>query len=47
MLSRLKGKPKIYTTHGDDDTCDIFAKQITEKYGFESSAPDVGDKIVI
>ena len=47
MISRLKGKPKIYTTHGDGDTCNVFANQITEKYGFETSAPEVGDKIVI
>ena len=47
MISRLKGKPKIYTTHGDGDTCNIFASQITEKYGFESQAPEVGDKITV
>ncbi|MDA4112412.1 MAG: MBL fold metallo-hydrolase [Thaumarchaeota archaeon] len=47
MLSRLKGKPKVYTTHGDGDSCDVFAKQITEKYGFESQAPEVGDKITV
>ena len=47
MISRLKGKPKIYTTHGDGDTCNVFANQITEKFGFESQAPEVGDKIVV
>jgi putative mRNA 3-end processing factor len=47
MLSALKGKPKVYTTHGDGNTCEVFASQITEKYGFESRAPDVGDKIVV
>ncbi|MGA2876377.1 MAG: MBL fold metallo-hydrolase, partial [Nitrososphaerales archaeon] len=47
MLSRVKGKPKVYTTHGDGDSCDTFAKQITERFGFEASAPELGDKIIV
>jgi putative mRNA 3-end processing factor len=47
MLSRLKGKPKVYATHGDGDSCEIFAKEIKEKYGFETAAPNVGDKITV
>ncbi|MGI0090995.1 MAG: MBL fold metallo-hydrolase [Nitrososphaerales archaeon] len=47
MFSRIKGKPKVYTTHGDGESCEIFAKEITERYGFEASAPQIGDKIVV
>ncbi len=47
MISRLKGKPKVYATHGDGDTCDVFAKEITEKFGFETAAPEVGAKITV
>lgn len=47
MLSRVKGKPKVYTLHGDGDTCETFATQITEKFGFEASAPQLGDRIVV
>jgi len=47
MISRLKGKPKIFATHGDGDTCEIFAKEITERFGFETAAPNVGEKITI
>ncbi len=47
MISRLKGKPKVYATHGDGDTCDTFAKEITERFGFETAAPDVGAKITV
>jgi len=47
MLSRLKGKPKIYATHGDGDTCDVFAKEITERFGYEASAPEVGAKVTV
>jgi len=47
MLSRLKGKPKVYATHGDGNSCDVFAKEITERFGFETSAPEVGAKITV
>ncbi len=47
MLSRLKGKPKVYATHGDGDTCDTFAKEITERFGFETAAPEIGAKITV
>ncbi len=47
MISRLKGKPKIYATHGDGDTCEVFAKEIAERFGFETAAPDVGAKISV
>ena len=47
MLSRVKGKPRVYTTHGDGDSCETFAKEITERFGFVASAPQDGDKIVV
>jgi len=47
MISRLKGKPKVYATHGDGDSCEKFAKEITERFGFETSAPEVGAKITV
>lgn len=47
MLSRLKGKPKVYATHGDGDSCDVFAKEIKERFGYETAAPDVGAKITV
>lgn len=47
MISRLKGKPKVYATHGDGDSCEKFAKEITERFGFETAAPDVGTTISV
>jgi putative mRNA 3-end processing factor len=47
MLSRIKGKPKVYTIHGDGDSCEVFASQITERFGFEAYAPCVGEKISV
>ncbi len=47
MLAKVKGKPKVYTTHGDGDSCNVFAKEITERFGFQASAPEIGDKITV
>jgi putative mRNA 3-end processing factor len=47
MISKIKGKPKIYAIHGDGDSCEVFAREITEKFGFEATAPQVGNKILV
>lgn len=47
MLSRVKGKPKVYAIHGDGDSCETFSKEIKERFGFEASAPQNGDKITV
>ena len=47
LISRLKGSPKVYCVHGDGNSCEVFAGEIKERYGFESSAPHIGDKIVV
>jgi putative mRNA 3-end processing factor len=47
MLSRVKGNPKVYTVHGDGNSCDAFAKEITNTFGFEASAPDLGSKVLV
>lgn len=47
MLSRIKGKPRVYAIHGDGDSCEKFAHEINERFGFESSAPQIGDKVIV
>ena len=47
LLSRVKGKPHVYAIHGDGDSCAIFAREITEKLGFEASAPQIGDRVTV
>ena len=47
MFSKIKGSPKVYTVHGDGNSCEIFAREITERFGFEASAPQIGDKISV
>jgi putative mRNA 3-end processing factor len=47
MFRHVKGNPKVYAIHGDNGACEKFAKDITDRYGFEATAPQVGDRITI
>ncbi len=47
LISRVKGNPKVYAVHGDGSSCEKFASEITERFGYEASAPQIGDKIVV
>ena len=47
MIKKIKGNPKVWTVHGDSESCDLFAQEIHEKFGFETYAPAVNDEITI
>ncbi|MHB1909954.1 MAG: MBL fold metallo-hydrolase, partial [Nitrososphaerales archaeon] len=47
VFEHVKGNPKVYAVHGDGDACEIFAKEINEKFGLDASAPQDGDTIVV
>jgi putative mRNA 3-end processing factor len=47
MIKTIKGNPKVWTVHGDSESCQIFAKEIHEQFGLETYAPMVNDKIAI
>src|SRR6187200_2581653 len=47
ILDRVKGNPKVLTVHGDEMSCVKFAGEIREKYGYDASAPNVGEIIEI
>ncbi len=47
LFEHVKGNPKVYTVHGDGNSCEKFAVEIKERFGFEASAPQIGDKIVV
>jgi len=43
-LASLEEKPsKVFVNHGDDEVCDLFAKEVAEKLGYETAAPFSGD----
>ena len=47
MIKKIKGNPKICTVHGDAESCEMFAREIHEKFGFETFSPAVNDEISI
>jgi len=47
MMKKIKGNPKVLTVHGDSESCDIFAQEIHEKFGFEAHAPAVDETITV
>jgi putative mRNA 3-end processing factor len=47
MIKKIKGNPKVCTVHGDAESCEMFAREIHEKFGFETFSPAVNDEISI
>jgi len=47
MIKKIKGNPKVLTVHGDSESCEMFAKEIHEKFGLETYAPAVNDTITV
>ncbi len=47
MIKKIKGNPKVWTVHGDSKSCESFAQEIHEKFGFETYAPAVNDEITV
>ena len=47
MIKKIKGNPKVWTVHGDSESCELFAQEIHEKFGFETYAPAVNDEITV
>ena len=47
MIKKIKGNPKVWTVHGDSESCDLFAQEIHEKFGFDTFAPAVNDEITV
>jgi len=47
MMKKIKGNPKVLTVHGDSKSCELFAQEIHEKFGFEAHAPIVNETITV
>ncbi len=42
MLKKMKGSPKVFTMHGEEENCIQFAKDIKDKFGLDATAPRAG-----
>lgn len=47
MVRKIRGNPKVLTVHGDSESCETFASEIHEKFGFDAHAPAVGETIEV
>ena len=47
MIKKIRGDPKVWTVHGDSESCEMFAQEIHEKFGLEAYAPAVNSQISV
>ena len=47
MIKKIKGNPKVLTVHGDSESCEMFAREIHEKFGLEAHAPAIDEEILV
>jgi putative mRNA 3-end processing factor len=47
IVEKIKGNPKVLTVHGDMESCERFAQEIHDKFGFDAHAPKVNEVISI
>ncbi len=47
MLKRIEGNPRVLVVHGDSDTCEKFAAEIKEKFGYDAHAPHTGESVTV
>jgi predicted metal-dependent RNase len=43
----MRGNPKVWTVHGEHDTCIRFAEEINSSIGLEAYAPLAGESIQV
>jgi len=46
-VKNLKGDPTVYTVHGAEGNCPMFARWIKEEAGLEAKAPNPGDTFTV
>ena len=47
LVEKIEGSPKVLTVHGDHESCDLFAQQIHEKFGYDAHSPEVDEIVTI
>ncbi len=47
LIRNIKGNPKVWTVHGDTESCSKFAQEIKEQFGLEAYSPEVNETITI
>ncbi|MEM3383231.1 MAG: MBL fold metallo-hydrolase [Nitrososphaerales archaeon] len=47
MIKRIKGSPKVFTVHGEKESCIKFAEEIKSYFGLDAIAPKAGNTYII
>ena len=47
MVGRIKGDPEVLTVHGDAESCERFAEEIHQKFGFRARSPAANETITV
>ena len=47
MFRKIKGSPKVYTVHGEKESCIKFAEELRNEFGLDAVAPKTGDTYTI
>ena len=47
LVKKIQGNPKVWTVHGDLESCEKFAQEIKEHFGLDAHAPKVDEEITI
>lgn len=43
MFKKMKSSPKVYTVHGEKESCIKFAEELRNEFGLDAVAPKTGD----
>ena len=47
VVKKIQGSPKVWTVHGDSESCEKFAEEIHEQFGLDAHSPAVNETITI
>ncbi len=47
LVRNIKGNPKVWTVHGDTESCEKFAQEIKEEFGLDAYSPEVNETVTI
>lgn len=47
IIKNIKGNPKVWTVHGDSESCSKFSQEINEKFGLDAHPPKTDETITL
>lgn len=47
LIRKVGGSPKVVTVHGDIDSCEVFAREIRERFGLQAHAAALNETVEV